>query len=159
MLRTLRPRLASLLLVVPGVASVAASAHPPSAQPLPARHVADTRFAAVEHDYVTYVLRQFPVVATYLGGAGFDPQLENVDGTLRDYSPAALQQEDTRLAEFRARFAALAPASLSARRRIDRNDIGKRPSNVDADTDALHRYQSATSTCVSITSVTASPRA
>jgi uncharacterized protein (DUF885 family) len=115
----------SSLLLVLGVAAVAASAHPPSAQPLPARHAtaaaADTRFAAVEHDYVTYVLRQFPVVATYLGGAAFDPQLANVDGTLRDYAPAALQQEDARLAEFRARFAALAPASLSARRRIDRS--------------------------------------
>ena len=123
MLRILHPRLVSSPLLVLGVAAVAASAHPPSAQPLPARHAAaaDTRFAAVEHDYVTYVLRQFPVVATYLGGAAFDPQLANVDGTLRDYAPAALLQEDARLAEFRARLAALAPARLSARRRIDRS--------------------------------------
>ena len=47
--------------------------------------------------------------------------LAEVDGRLRDYSPAALQKEDVRLAEFRAHFAALAPASLSARRRIDRS--------------------------------------
>ena len=91
------------------------------AQPLPVRHSGDARFATLEHEYVTYVLAQFPVVATYLGGAAFDPTLAAVDGKLRDYSPAALQQEDARLGEFRARFAALAPATLSARRRIDRS--------------------------------------
>jgi uncharacterized protein (DUF885 family) len=61
------------------------------------------------------------VVATYLGGSAYDPSLAGVDGTLRDSSPEALQEEDARLGEFRARFSALAPASLSARRRIDRS--------------------------------------
>jgi uncharacterized protein (DUF885 family) len=88
---------------------------------MPARHAADAAFARVEHEYVTYILRQFPVVATSLGGAEFDAHLAQVDGTLRDYSPEALQKEDARLAEFRARFAALAPAGLWARRRIDRS--------------------------------------
>jgi uncharacterized protein (DUF885 family) len=91
------------------------------AQPVPARHRADERFAQAEHDYMTYVLAQFPVVATYLGGSAYDPSLAGVDGTLRDYSASALQKEDVRLADFRARFSALAPASLSARRRIDRS--------------------------------------
>ena len=36
---------------------------------------ADARFAVLEHQYVTYLLRQFPVVATYLGGSAFDPTL------------------------------------------------------------------------------------
>lgn len=99
----------------------AALAAPPVAQPVPPRHSLDARFGAVEHDYVTYVLQQYPVVATYLGGAAFDAHLSQVDGTLRDYSAEALQKEDARLGEFRARFAALAPASLSARRRIDRS--------------------------------------
>ena len=112
---TLLPGLCALALAMP------AAAQPPAAQPVPARHAADARFAVVEHEYVTYVLKQFPVVATYLGGAAFDPQLAQVDGTLRDYSPEALQQEDAQLARFRARFAALAPAGLSARRRIDRS--------------------------------------
>ena len=116
-------RLARATLLLAGLlcAAAPATAEPPAAQPLPARYVADARFAQVEHDYVVYVLRQFPVVATYLGGAAFDPQLAHVDGLLRDYSPEALQKEDARLAEFRARFAALAPARLSARRRIDRS--------------------------------------
>jgi uncharacterized protein (DUF885 family) len=94
---------------------------PPVAQPVPVRQTADARFAVLEHQYVTYLLWQFPVVATYLGGSAFDPTLAAVDGTLRDYSPDALQREDARLAEFRAHFAALAPARLSARRRIDRS--------------------------------------
>src|SRR5436309_10367760 len=54
-------------------------------------------------------------------GRDLDLQLANIDGMLRDYSPEALQKEDARLGEFRARFAALAPATLSARRRVDRS--------------------------------------
>ena len=69
-----------------------ARAAPPVAQPVPVRHTADARFALLEHQYVTYVLWQFPVVATYLGGSAFDPTLAAVDGTLRDYSPDALQR-------------------------------------------------------------------
>ena len=115
------PRHAALLFVTSALAAACAWAQPPAAQPLPVRQVADGRFAVVEHEYVTYVLRQFPVVATYLGGAAFDPQLADVDGALRDYSPEGLQKEDAHLVEFRARFVALAPARLSARRRIDRS--------------------------------------
>ena len=118
---TWRPGFLALLVVVLAAAAAAAQAKPPAAQPVPAQHAADARFAVVEHEYVSYVLQQFPVVATYLGGSAFEPRLEHVDGTLRDYSPAALQKEDVRLAEFRARFAALAPARLTARRRIDRS--------------------------------------
>lgn len=101
--------------------AASASAQPPVAQPVSKPHGDDQKFAAVEHAYVTYVLAQFPVVATYLGGAAFDPSLAGIDGRLRDYSAAALLKEDAHLAEFRARFAALAPANLSARRRIDRS--------------------------------------
>jgi uncharacterized protein (DUF885 family) len=119
--RTLRLTLVALLLGAGTLAAAPAPAHPPAAQPVPVRHVADARFAVVEHEYVTYILKQFPVVATYLGGAAFDPQLAHVDALLRDYSPEALQKEDAHLAEFRARFATLAPARLSAPRRIDRS--------------------------------------
>jgi uncharacterized protein (DUF885 family) len=93
----------------------------PVAQPVQMRPSADARFAAVEHEYVVYVLDRFPVVATYLGGAAFDPQLGGIDGRLRDYSPEAIREEDAQLQQLRARFVALAPAGLSARRRIDRS--------------------------------------
>src|SRR5579863_7153756 len=118
--QTLRwmPAALSVALLLPAGAARSA---PPVAQPVPVRQTADARFAVLEHQYVTYLLWQFPVVATYLGGSAFDPALARVDGTLRDYSPEALQREDVRLSEFRARFAALAPARLSARRRIDRS--------------------------------------
>jgi uncharacterized protein (DUF885 family) len=116
-LRLMRP--AAVLLALATAAG--AAARPPVAQPVPMHHTGDARFATVEHAYVTYVLGQFPVVATYLGGAAFDPSLAAVDGTLRDYSPAALESEDARLGAFRAQFSAVAPATLSARRRIDRS--------------------------------------
>ena len=113
-------RLISAVTVALG-AVLSASAQPPVAQPVPARHRADQRFAQVEHDYMTYVLAQFPVVATYLGGSAFDPSLADVDGTLRDYSPAALQNEDARLAEFRDALLGARAGQPRARRRIDRS--------------------------------------
>jgi uncharacterized protein (DUF885 family) len=60
------------------------------------------------------------VVATYLGGAAFDPALSQIDGQLRDHSAPALALEDARWNEFRERFRALDAATLSARRQIDR---------------------------------------
>ncbi len=99
----------------------AAAAQPPVAQPVSVHHGAEQKFAALEHEYVTYVLAQFPVVATYLGGAAFDASLAQIDGRLRDYSPEALAREDAHLAELRARIGALPPAGLSPRRRIDRS--------------------------------------
>ena len=72
-------------------------------------------------DYAVEFLRHNPTVNTYLGGAGLDPSLRNVDGLLRDYSAAALQQEDQWLMQARATIDAIAPASLSANARIDRD--------------------------------------
>ncbi len=92
----------------------------------PARAVesaADARFAALEHAYVTYSMRRFPVMATYLGGSAFDPSLADVDGTLRDYSPPAIAAEDQHLRELRAQFAQALPRRLSERRRIDRTVV------------------------------------
>lgn len=81
---------------------------------------ADVRFATLEHAYVTYSMSHFPVVATYLGGSAFDPSLGQVDGTLRNYSPAALIAEDQHLRQLRTQFAQAEPRRLSSRRRIDR---------------------------------------
>jgi uncharacterized protein (DUF885 family) len=127
-LRPLKPLSAALsaaLVLAPQVLAQAPPAAPlpraPVAHPLQKKPWADARFAAVEHDFVVYMLERFPVVATYLGGAAFDAQLLGVDGRLRDYSAPALRAEDAQLAQFRARFAALSPAGLSPRRRIDRS--------------------------------------
>src|ERR1700722_12049782 len=87
------------------------------AQPQPN---ADEPYSTLEHQYVVYFMSRFPVIATYLGGSAFDPALATIDGKLRDCSPQALIEEDAELAKFHERFDALAPETLSARRRIDR---------------------------------------
>jgi uncharacterized protein (DUF885 family) len=92
------------------------SASTPTAPP-----AAESSFGKLEHDYVVYFMSRFPVVATYLGGSAFDPALADIDGRLRDHSAAALTAEDARLSEFRRQFDAFDPASLTARRRIDRS--------------------------------------
>jgi uncharacterized protein (DUF885 family) len=92
----------------------------PAPAPAHAESDADARFSAVEHGYVAYSMRRFPVMATYLGGSAFDPSLADVDGTLRDNSPAAILAEDQQLRALRTQFAQAEPRRLSARRRIDR---------------------------------------
>src|SRR5688500_19726638 len=58
----------------------------------------DAAFKKVHDEYVVEFLRRNPTVNTYLGGAGLDPKLREVDGALRDHSAAALQDEDRWLA-------------------------------------------------------------
>lgn len=89
--------------------------------PVPAKLDTEGYFTSLEHEYVVYFMGRFPVVATYLGGAAFDPSLAKVDETLRDHSVEAVAEEDSRLGDFRDRFNALDPVTLSARRRIDRS--------------------------------------
>src|SRR5262249_23734644 len=67
---------------------------PPTAAPAPSP---EQQFGELEHRYVMFVLRRFPVVSTYLGGSEFDAALADNDGRLRDYSPEALRDEDARL--------------------------------------------------------------
>src|SRR5450631_2776690 len=105
-------------LIISVIAACARQQPPASAQA--ATPDADAAFGKVEHEYVVYFMSRFPVVATYLGGSAFDPALADIDGKLRDYSARAITREDAVLAKFRARFTALAPEKLSARRRIDR---------------------------------------
>jgi uncharacterized protein (DUF885 family) len=79
--------------------------------------------AALETALKTYVvefLRHNPTTNTYLGGAGFDPTLGDVDGTLRDYSAAALDKEDAWLTEMSKVLDAIPPASLTPRLKTDR---------------------------------------
>ena len=104
---------ASLLVAL--VSAVAAATQPRHPAP-----DADARFATLEHAYVVYSMSRYPVMATSLGGAAFDPSLADSDGRLRDDSPAAIAAEDLRLRELRTQFAQLESRHLSARRRIDR---------------------------------------
>jgi uncharacterized protein (DUF885 family) len=81
----------------------------------------DEAFAKTERAYVVYLLGQFPVVATYLGGSALDASLIGIDGRLRDYSPEAIAAEDAQFADFRKQFAGFDGNTLSPRRRIDRD--------------------------------------
>ena len=80
----------------------------------------DAALTTAVRAYAIEFLRRNPTVNTYLGGAGLDPSLRDVDGTLRDHSAQALQKEDEWLAQTRAALQAIAPASLSPAARIDR---------------------------------------
>src|SRR6266480_4417045 len=64
----------------------------------------DAAFKTTHDKYVVEFLRRNPTVNTYLGGAGLDSSLREVDGTLRDYSAAALEAEDRWLAETQKSF-------------------------------------------------------
>ncbi|MBI1850444.1 MAG: DUF885 domain-containing protein [Planctomycetes bacterium] len=50
-------------------------------------------FREIEERYFVEFLRRNPVVATYLGGDAYRPDLADVAGNLRDYAPAALEKE------------------------------------------------------------------
>jgi uncharacterized protein (DUF885 family) len=82
---------------------------------------ADTGLKDAVNAYVVEFLRRNPTVNTYLGGAGLDPSLKDVDGTLRDHSAAALQQEDQWLTQAQSTIQAIAPESLSPGSRVDRD--------------------------------------
>ena len=104
-------------------ALLAACSQAPAPAPTAAAVAApgDEAFARTERAYVVYLLGQFPVVATYLGGSALDASLMDVDARLRDYSPDALAAEDARFADFRKQFAGFDASTLSPRRRIDRD--------------------------------------
>jgi uncharacterized protein (DUF885 family) len=69
--------------------------------------------------YSVEFLRRFPTTNTYLGGAGLDPKLRDVDGTLRDYSPASLEAEDSWLTGVEKTLVGIPAGTLSAPARID----------------------------------------
>lgn len=54
----------------------------------------DPLIAKTLSGYVVEFLKRNPTTNTYLGGAGLDPSLAPVDGTLRNYSRAAIDDED-----------------------------------------------------------------
>ncbi|HVF41538.1 MAG TPA: DUF885 domain-containing protein [Pyrinomonadaceae bacterium] len=81
----------------------------------------DAAFKTIHDRYVVEFLRRNPSVNTYLGGAGLDPSLKEVDGRLRDHSSAALADEDRWLEETRKAFEGTDASALSPARRIDRD--------------------------------------
>lgn len=71
-------------------------------------------------DYAVEFLRRNPTVNTYLGGAGLDVSLREVDGKLRDHSEAALAEEDAWLGWVKGNLERMRESTLSPATRIDR---------------------------------------
>src|SRR5260221_11653745 len=71
--------------------------------------------------YVVEFLRRNPTTNTYLGGAGLDPALRQVDGLLRDYSASAFEAEDQWLNDTSKALDGLNASGLSPNARIDRD--------------------------------------
>jgi uncharacterized protein (DUF885 family) len=80
----------------------------------------DGALAHVLSGYVVDFLRRNPTTNTYLGGAGLDPSLRDVDGMLRDHSAEALVEEDEWLRASQRAIEAVPVESLSSPARIDR---------------------------------------
>ncbi|HKP72244.1 MAG TPA: DUF885 domain-containing protein, partial [Pyrinomonadaceae bacterium] len=80
----------------------------------------DQNFKKIHDAYVREFLRRNPTVNTYLGGAGLDQSLRDVDGQLRDHSAAAVEAEDRWLADTQKSFESVAPDTLTPTLRIDR---------------------------------------
>ena len=71
--------------------------------------------------YVVEFLRRNPTTNTYLGGSGLDPALRGVDGTLRDVSAAAIEEEDRWLAGTARELGAVDSSALTDAVLIDRD--------------------------------------
>ncbi|HKR88104.1 MAG TPA: DUF885 domain-containing protein [Phenylobacterium sp.] len=76
-------------------------------------------FAALRDRYFLQALKLNPVSATYLGGDGYSPKLADINGRLRDYSPAALAREADFYRQILAADQAIDPAGLSGQEQID----------------------------------------
>ena len=100
------------------IAALTACTTKPTEQPM--NNSGDNDLKKIHDRYVVDFLRRNPTVNTYLGGAGLDSSLKDVDGTLRDHSAAALEAEDRWLADTQKAFEGIDPNKLSASRRIDR---------------------------------------
>lgn len=100
----------------------------------------DDSFKKIHDGYVVEFLRRNPTVNTYLGGAGLNPELRDVDGGLRDHSATALQEEDRWLANTKQSLEAMNAGSLSAPQRINR-EVALAQVNFQLHQHQVRRYQ------------------
>lgn len=103
------------------ILSLCLLAAPACSTPAPVADVSgDKPLGAAVHAYVVESLHRNPTTNTYLGGSGLDPSLHEVDGMLRDHSPASLAAEDQWLTTAQQAIGSVAPTTLSVNARIDR---------------------------------------
>ncbi len=79
----------------------------------------DADFVAVRERYFLKTLELNPVTSTYLGGDGYSPTLAATNGTLRDFSPTALEAEVAFLQSVLAALGTISAGTLTAQSRVD----------------------------------------
>ncbi|MEO8295894.1 MAG: DUF885 domain-containing protein [Gemmatimonadota bacterium] len=80
---------------------------------------ADPGFVTLRDRYFLKTLELNPVTSTYLGGDGYHPSLTGANGTLRDWSSAALALEAKFYQDVQRELGTITPAQLSPSGRID----------------------------------------
>src|SRR6185503_8593542 len=83
------------------------------------RELADGGFVKLRDDYFRQQLTLNPVTSTYLGGDGWDPSLQALNGKLRNYSPDALHDEVSDYKRLDRAHGSIDPALLTPQRRVD----------------------------------------
>ncbi|HVG46199.1 MAG TPA: DUF885 family protein, partial [Longimicrobium sp.] len=83
-----------------------------------------SEFARLRDRYFVRVLQLNPVTATYLGGDAYSPQLRDVNTRLRDFRPAAIEQELQFYRLIKSASDAMDTAGLTPEERIDREVLG-----------------------------------
>ena len=114
-MRTAWVAAAALALTVSGCGSV------PGTQQLGNAGAGDPLIQQKLSTYVVEFLRRNPTTNTYLGGVGLNPALRDVDGTLRDVSPHAIEEEDRWLAGVARELGAVDADALTPAVLIDRD--------------------------------------
>jgi len=72
---------------------------------------ASDSFSALRDRYFLFQLQRNPVTSTYVGGDAYDASLRNINSRLRDYRPAALEEELRFYTKTRQELSAFAPGS------------------------------------------------
>jgi uncharacterized protein (DUF885 family) len=83
------------------------------------RELADQGFIRLRDEYFRRHLLLNPVTSTYLGGDGWDPALQSLNGKLRNYAPDALQDEAREYRDMQRSHSSIDPGLLTAQRRVD----------------------------------------
>ncbi|MDQ6689137.1 MAG: DUF885 domain-containing protein [Gemmatimonadota bacterium] len=77
-------------------------------------------FASLRDGYFLFQLGRNPVTSTYLGGDAYDASLREINSKLRDYRPAALDEELRYYSGVRRALSTINPAALTATETVDR---------------------------------------
>src|SRR5471032_2212172 len=114
-------QIVTALVVVLALLTSACNRNAPNKAAPVAANAGDVAMQAALKKYVIEFLKRYPTVNTYLGGGGLDPSLRDVDGMLRDYSIAAMDDEDRWLNDTAKTISGINASSLSAPAKIDRD--------------------------------------